>query len=137
MARQGNRPDRRIAPIARLDEAGREALLDALTYVGSAHHKRTPGDYGFQPPTNPRPAKSLCDGHRIILKAEAQQLLVDGVRKGMFSEFSDGTRPKYIWCVDGDGRTYEAKSDRDGYHGYVLGEDDDMRDVVLKEWKKR
>ena len=33
-----------------------------LSYIGSALHKTKPGDYGFQPPVNPRATKSTCDG---------------------------------------------------------------------------
>jgi hypothetical protein len=32
---------------------------------------------------------------------------------------------------------YESKIGNDGYHGYVLEEDDDFRWQVLKEWGKR
>jgi hypothetical protein len=62
----GSDPKRRIAPPERLDSGGRQALAAKLTYVGSALHKTKPGDYGFQPPVNPRPWKSICDGLRVI-----------------------------------------------------------------------
>lgn len=108
-----------------------------FTYVGSGHHKRMPGDYGFQPPINPRPWKSLCDVKRSIAQAEAQELLRQGVLMGLFSNFLEGEMPKYVWSVDAEGQAYEAKLGRDGYHGYPLEEDDDFRSVVLKEWSKR
>jgi hypothetical protein len=96
-----------------------------------------PGDYGFQPPINPRPWKSLCDVKRSIAQAEAQELLRQGVLMGLFSNFLEGEMPKYVWSVDAEGQAYEAKLGRDGYHGYPLEEDDDFRSVVLKEWSKR
>jgi len=71
------------------------------------------------------------------LKAEAQELLRQGVLNGMFSDFPDGQLPEYVWSVDAEGEAYEAKFDRQGYHGYRLEEDDDFRDRVLKEWKAR
>lgn len=137
MARQGNRPDRRVAKADLLDDDGRRRLADCLVYVGSAHHKRSPGDYGFNPPASPRPMKSLCDGHRVILRDEARQLFRTGVLMGMFSGFQGDARPKYVWCVDRDGEIYEAKIGLGGYHGYRLEDEDDMRAVVLKEWKTR
>jgi len=137
MPRQGNRPNRRIANAGLLDDGGRRALAERLIYVGSVHHKRSPGDYGFHPPVNPRPSKSLCDGYKVILRAEAQQLLRAGVLMGMFSAFEGEDFPKFVWCVDNDEHVYEAKIDRNGYHGYQLGDDDDMRSVVLKEWRTR
>ena len=108
-----------------------------MTYTGSALHKRHPGDYGFHPPVNPRSWKSLCDGQRVILKAEAADLLRHGVISGMFSDFPNDGMPKYVWSVDADGEVYEAKIDSQGYHGYRLEEEDDFRPLVLKEWAKR
>ncbi len=137
MVRQGNRPNRRIAKADMLDPDGRRMLAERLAYSGSAHHKRSPGDYGFHPPVNPRPSKSLCDGLRSILKAEAKRMLREGVSMGMFSAFEGEDMPKYVWCVDSDGEAYEAIIGQGGYHGYRLYSSDDLRAVVLKEWKKR
>jgi hypothetical protein len=86
---------------------------------------------------NPRPWKSLCDGKRIILLDEAQQLFQQGVLIGMISEFADGEQPKYVWSVDSEEEVYEAKIGRSGYHGYRLEEEVDMRSVILREWKSR
>ena len=137
MARQGNRPDRRIARSDLLDGGERERLANRVAYVGSAHHKRSPGDYGFHPPANPRPSKSLCDGNRVVPKEEALRLLKSGISAGMFSTFTGDDLPKYVWCVNSDGEAYEAKLGTGGYHGYRLEEDDDMRSIVIKEWKER
>ena len=84
--RSGNRPIRRIARADSFDTVELKNLAKRMAYVGSAHHKRFPGDYGFHPPVNPRPWKSLCDGTRTILRAEAQRLLREGVIRGMVSE---------------------------------------------------
>jgi hypothetical protein len=135
--RPGNNPKRRIAAETRLDLDGRKKLAGELSYVGSALHKRRPGDYGFVPPANPRPAKSLCDGLRPILKGEATDLFVTGIGKGLFSDFPEGDIPKYVWSVDPDGQAYEAKIVQDGYHGYRLEDEDDMRTLVLQEWARR
>ena len=42
--------------------------------------------------------------------------------------------------MDETGEAYEAKTKPDrevDYHGFRLGEDDPMRAVVLKEWRRR
>jgi len=135
--RRGNDPKRRIASPDRLDKAGRETLAASLVYVGSAHHKRRPANYGFHPPVNPRPWKSICDGIRVIPKEEAVELFQNGVMNGMFSNFPDDGVPKYVWAVDSTGEVYEANIGLGGHHGYRLEEEDDFRGFVLKEWKRR
>jgi hypothetical protein len=139
--RQSNRPDRRIAPIDTYGSDDRSRVAKAARYVGSANHKLSPGDYGFNPPTNPRPSKSVCDGCRKLLLAEAVRLFSSGVSKGMMSPSSSGQLPKYIWAVDARGEVYEAKTKpgQDGaYHGYRLGEDErHMRAYIRAEWDKR
>ncbi|RYB07923.1 hypothetical protein D3272_02070 [Lichenibacterium ramalinae] len=139
--REGNRPDRRIAAATMMDERARHALSRRVTYVGSATHKLHPGDYGFQPPQNPRPTKSPCDAFRSVLLGEAQDLFRQGIMRGMVSAFGPGQVPKYVWCVDAAGEVYEAKTrpERETrYHGYRIGPDErDMCRYVLKEWMQR
>lgn len=136
-ARQGNNPKRRIVLIHDLNAEERKGLVSKLIYVGSALHKTKPGDYSFHPPVNPRPWKSICDGLRVIVLAEARELFREGILAGMFSKFPAGGVPKYVWAVDNKGEVYEAKIGDDGYHGYRLEEDDAMRKLVLKEWVQR
>ncbi len=136
-ARQGSDPKRRIVPSPEFDADELKALASKLIYVGSALHKTKPGDYGFHPPVNPRPWKSICDGLRVVLLAEAQELFRKGILAAMFSKFPAGGAPKYVWAVDGAGEVYEAKLGNNGYHGYRLEEEDTMRKVVPKEWAKR
>jgi hypothetical protein len=139
--RQSNRPDRRLVPA---DSYTAEALADlakGMKYGGSANHKLRPGDYKFNPPSNPRASKSVCDDRRTILKVEAARLFRQGVLRGMVSAFTPGANPKYVWTVDVNGEVYEAKA-KPGhetvYHGYRLGEDDrEMRDLIRREWKNR
>lgn len=139
--REGNRPDRRIAPEAITTVSDRERLLLRVSYAGSANHKLRPGDYGFIPTHNPRPSKTPCDELRSILLEEAAALFRRGVELGMVSRFPPGGIPKYVWAVDDAGEPYEAKtkSERETeYHGYRLGEDERlMREYVIKEWKRR
>ena len=46
---------------------------------------------------------------------------------------------QYVWGVDDHGEAYEAKWDRDGYHGYRLDKEGEkyQRDCVLKAWSER
>lgn len=137
--RQSNNPKRRIADPRDLAPEFLEKVLAEARYVGSALHKRRPADYGFHPPTNPRPTKSLCDDLRPIPKAEALALFAAGVRKGMVSTAPNGDLPKYVWGVDDKGEVFEAKRDADGYHGYRLDREAErhQRECVLKAWSER
>ncbi len=138
--RQGNNPKRRVVPRRDIDPNVLRRLLDEACYIGSAHHKRTPADYGFDPPVNPRPNKSLCDGARSVRRDEARALFREGVRRGLISRIPAGGLPKYVWAVDDDGQAYEAKLEAGSrnYHGYALGDNDDaMRQLIVEEWRGR
>ena len=138
--RRGNNPKRGIAPRHEIDPDVLDRLASEARYTGSAHHKRAPGDYGFSPPANPRPNKSLCDGSRCVKADEATALFREGVRRGMIGSFREDGLPKYVWAVDSEGHAYEAKLERGSrrYHGYELGADDDaMRQLVVGEWTLR
>jgi hypothetical protein len=137
--RQSNNPKRRIAEPGALNPRQQERLLAQCRYVGSALHKMRPADYGFHPPANPRPHKSLCDDLRPIAAAEAVQLFIAGLRKGMVSTPCIDGLPKYVWSIDDRGEAYEAKWDRDGYHGYRLDKDGEkyQRECVLRAWGER
>jgi len=140
MAREGNNPKRRLAEAGALTDEQRRKLAADAVYDGSGLHKRFPADYGFTPPVSPRPSKSLCDGKRIILKAEAQALLRSGAEKGMVSTYTYADFPKFVWSVDADEEVYEAKTDENAnghYHGYRLEEEDAMRELIKKNWKAR
>jgi hypothetical protein len=123
--------------VGQFDGPRLQEIADVSAYVGSAIHKRFPGDYGFQPPTNPRRWKSLCDGKGVIVLEQAQYLLRTGIMKGLISTYFDGELPKFVWSVAQDGRPFEAKIGLGGYHGYVLESDDDMAHRVVQEWKMR
>ncbi len=115
--------------------------LSTARYVGSAHHKSKPADYGFNPPASPRIGKSLCDDKRIIKKSEAADLFQAGIARGMVSSYQINGLPKYVWAVDRHGEVYESKLSEgtSGYHGYRLSEGHDrhMNAQVIKEWESR
>lgn len=135
----GKSPKRRIAKADHFTEEQLKNFAGTGRYRGSAHHKRRPADYGFEPPVNPRPSKSLCDDKRVIRLEEATQLFKDGIARGMVSMEQQKGLPKYVWAQDEQCDAYEAKLGDDGrsYHGYRLGEDDRMREWVIDEWKRR
>ena len=138
--RQGNRPDRRFVAAGTYDDTRLSSVKAAARYTGSGHHKLHPGDYGFDPPVSPRPSKSVCDDLRPVMRDEAKALFGAGIDLGMISVVGPDGLPKYVWTVDESGEAYEAKasgSDPGAYHGYRLNENDEMRKIVLKEWKRR
>jgi hypothetical protein len=48
--------------------------------------------------------------------------------------------PKYVWSVSASEEVFESKTHPNTpgiFHGYPLGEDDDMRSIVLRAWKDR
>lgn len=111
-----------------------------VRYGGKPMHKRNPGDFGLSPPALPRDDKSLCDNVKIFKRAEARNLLKEGILRGMISEW-DGSSgfPKHIWSMTEDGVPLEAIIENPGngtYHGYPLEENDDFREVVITHWKE-
>ena len=136
--RQSNNPKRRIMPQDKINPEILQQCMNQATYTGSAHHKKHPADYGFHPPVNPRPHKSVCDGNRIILRAEARALFEAAIQNGMISACAEDELPKYVWAMDENGHVYEAKRDGSEYHGYELGDDESaMKKLVIQEWKLR
>ena len=136
--RQGNDVKRRVTPPGGVTSQTK-SNLDKTRYVGSPHHKRRPGDYGFHPPVNPRPRKSLCDDMRTITLREACRLFRSGIQVGMVSSHLENGLPKYVWAVDHLGEAYEAKLGDDGsvYHGYRIYRDQRMRRYIIREWRER
>ena len=132
-------PRRRVVKPGDLTPELRERLRQAR-YGGSAHHKRRPADYGFNPA--PRPKKNVCDpkGFPPVKLKEAIGLFRSGIRRGMVShKLNDKGLPVFVWAVDGNKQVYEAKPGEDGrtYHGYRLYRDDRQYRPLLHEWKTR
>ena len=138
--RSGFNPKRRMAAADALTSAERAGLAARVVYGGNPEHKRSPGDYGLTPPISPRPAKTLCDGDRAILKSEAIGLLQAGLRKGTMSAAPPESWPQNVWAVSDTHQVFEAQLEnatQGASHGYPMPEDDDFREIVLKEWKVR
>lgn len=77
--RKGN-PKRRLSNGP--DHVRLEAVREQVRYRGSPLHKRSPGDYGLTPPSDPRPNKTLCDGVSVFQREVAQELLEQGIGRG-------------------------------------------------------
>ena len=138
--RQSNNPKRRIARTDETEPQFLERVAATAVYTGDPQHKSKPADYGFHPPADPRPNKSLCDGSRIIKLAEATALFREGIRRGMISTYCVDGLPKYVWAVDAYGHVYEAKLSKNSsnYHGYELGcNESAMKKIVSNEWHLR
>ena len=126
--------------MAEVERGYLKKLKNHVRYTGSPHHKRIPANYGFHPQANPRPNKSLCDGHRCVQRREATALFREAIDRGMISTYLMDGYPKYVWAVDSDERVFESKLERGQgrYHGYELGDDEVMmRKRVIEEWNKR
>lgn len=101
--RFGNNPKRRISPQHSISQQELQRFADEVRYLGSAHHKRVPADYGFHGPPSPRPHKSLCDSKRVIRRDEAKTLLLCGLKLGNGEHVSHEWLPQ-ICLVSRSGR---------------------------------
>lgn len=133
-------PKRRL----RVDPRGQVELLGVLSalsqrarYGGNPDHKRSPGDFGLTPPSNPRTSKSLCDDAGITTRAEAERLLRRGIELGLVSEQERGGWPQNVWAVAANDTAVEAMLDNEQqgtYHGYPMLSDDPLADEVRRRW---
>lgn len=118
-----------------------EALNDLagkIKYGGNPEHKRNPGDFGLTPPASPRADKTLCDRIGIFEKRIAEELLAQGVRRGLISGQWRGGFPQNIWAVTDIGQPVEAQLENETlgiYHGYPMPEGDPFQEQVMERWK--
>lgn len=130
---------RRIKVLNAEEKAQALGLIDKVGYGGNPEHKRNPGDFGLTPPSDPRPAKSLCDTSQIFEKSKALALLKEGLRRGLFSDRSSGNWPKNIWAVTDDGIALEAQLENSEcgiYHGYPMPDSDSFASEVKRYWRE-
>ncbi len=134
-------PKRTICSMDREEHTRVVERAAEATYGGNPEHKLHPGgNYNLTPPCSPRPGKTLCDADREFSKTEALTLLRSGLKRGMFSERMRGPWPQNVWAVSDDGHLFEAQlenKDMGTYHGYPMPKDDDFREIVVEEWKRR
>lgn len=121
----------------RLSNDERRALRSVVTYEGSPHHKRNPGNFGLTPPAAPRLDKTLCDEARVFDRAVANQLLANAIERGLVSEAIADGFPKQLWAIDDAGQVFEAMyggSVRGVYHGYPIRRTDPLFEEISKLW---
>lgn len=138
--RKGFNPKRQIADLEKVNASWLTYMAGHANYGGNSEHKKNPADYRLTPPAAPRPGKTLCDALRPVLKAEAEQLLGSGISMGMVSPCRQRQWPKNVWAVAESGEVYEAQLENKSkgtYHGYPVPADDEFRDIILKEWRRR
>jgi hypothetical protein len=130
-------PKRRLCSGELLQERQQalSAQIEKVRYRGNPEHKRNPGDYGLDPPSAPRPGKTLCDQVEIYSRAEALTLLQAGVLRGTFSVQQRDGWPQNVWAVTERGELLEAQVEGQGiYHGYPMAEADPFRKKILDRW---
>lgn len=134
--RKSFNPKRRIAsaPV----QADLDRLAGEVRYGGNPEHKRNPGDFGLSPPASPRRTKTLCDGAGVFSRALALELLREGIRRGLVSDWNGTGYPQNVWSVSADGVPLEAQLENPAngtYHGYPMPEDDAFREIVISKWE--
>jgi len=115
-------------------ELGRQAR-----YIGNPVHKKYPGDFDLDPPSNPRPDKTLCDKVNILKIEEASRLLKEAFRRGLISQAkaqNSDIWPKHVWAMTEEGHPVEAVYDDHGYHGYPIPDArTPLYEEIVKRWK--
>lgn len=137
MARKDFNPKRRIRPLPIKTEL-LKALEKRVRYGGNPEHKMNPGDFGLEPPSSPRPDKTLCDGTGIFEREKAVALLREGVRRGLISVQERDGLPQNIWAVTADGIPLEAQLENQAsatYHGYPMPINDPLGSEIVRRWK--
>jgi len=131
-------PKRRLCLAEVLQDRRRavSSQIEKVRYSGNPEHKRNPGDFGLDPPSAPRPGKTLCDQVEIYSRAEALTLLRAGLLRGTFSMQERDGWPQNVWAVTERGEPLEAQLEGQGvYHGYPMAEADPFRAKILDRWE--
>ena len=153
MTRRALNRKRKLAPspTTQVEQEALVSLAERVSYQGSPYHKRNPGDFGLSPPINPRSDKSLCDDAGISRRptrsttspsfgrSEAEDLLREGVKRGLVSMQRRGDFPQRIWGVAENGRVVEAQLENEvkgSYHGYPMQDDDPLVEEVRRRWQR-
>lgn len=131
--------NRKLRNLCDIDEQCLETYAQKLCYTGNPCHKRNPGDYGLQPPAAPRPDKTLCDSTGIYRRADAEQLLREGLKRRLISAEDRHGMPSIIWAMTDTGIPVEARLDSSNgsYHGYPLQQNDPIARVIEDLWAER
>ncbi len=132
-------PKRKPAPPPQTQQRRDELceLARRVQYDGNPEHKRNPGDFGLTPPSCPKRDKSLCDAVNIFQKSVAENLLKEGLQRGLVSTATDNGWPQNVWVLTPNGEPLEAQLGnkiQGIYHGYPLLENDALHDFIVEIW---
>ena len=119
------------------DPIALSGLAARVRYTGNPGHKRNPGDFGLDPPAEPRDDKTLCDAAGIFSKSKAQWLLQEGIKRGLVSVQDRDGFPQNVGAVTNDGYPLEAQPEnrtQGHYHDYPLPVNAPFRTRVLESW---
>lgn len=136
-------PKRKVRECSEADVAFLENLYSRVSYGGNPQHKKNPGDFGLNPPSDPRAMKSLCDEVSIYRRSEALHLLKEGISRGLVSvQTNVHGFPQNIWTVltfdNGKQVPLEAQLENPvlgSYHGYPVPPTDPMYEKILDKWR--
>ena len=127
----------RSVPLTTEEKYWLDSISTKVGYGGNPMHKRNPGDFKLNPPSDGRQHKTLCDRAKVFTRAEATRLLKQGAAYGLVSDAMKGDWPKNIWAVAQNGEPVEAilENETQGiYHGYSMGDSDPMAASVRQRW---
>ena len=113
-------------------------LAAQVRYGGNPEHKRNPGEFALTPPSSPRADKTLCDLAGILRRADALELLQEGIRRGLVSDQARNGYPQNVWAVTEDEVPLEAQLENPAngtYHGYPMPAEDPFREKVFAKWR--
>lgn len=137
MARKSFNPKRRIRPLP-IQKELLAVLAKRAHYGGNPEHKMNPGDFGLEPPSSPRPDKTLCDGTGIFERNKAVMLLREGIQRGLISLQERDGLPQNVWAVTPEGIPLEAQLENQAtatYHGYPMPLGDPLGREIVRRWK--
>lgn len=115
-------------------------LASKASYGGNPAHKRNPGDFGLNPPSEPREGKTLCDASGVVKRADAEALLEEGLRRGLISVQERNGWPQNVWAAHKGRIPMEAmleNPEMGTYHGYPMLSYDPLYHEVLKRWNAK
>ena len=138
--RQSGNPKRKMRekPGSEAERNALNELASKVSYTRNPAHKRNPGDFGLNPPSQPREGKTLCDGAGIVTRGVAEALLRRGVRLGLVSVQVRKGWPQNVWAVHDRNIPVEAmleNPETGTYHGYPLQRADPFCGEVLERWE--
>jgi len=137
--RKTSNPKRRMCPKPETPEDRQRlsSLAEKAVYGGNPEHKRNPGDFGLNPPSSPRQAKSLCDDAGIFTRKGALSLLRKGIRLGLVSVQERNGWPQNVWAMSDEGMPLEGmleNAETGSYHAYPMLPHDPLGDEVRERW---